>query len=72
MEQQEEMSIRMASIIKIRNNVYYIVVGCLKSGFKVDFVLNNCNLLKRLIDDFLRDDINDYIYQHLILCLQSL
>jgi hypothetical protein len=59
----------MASIVKIRNNVYYIAVGCFKAGFKIDFILGNCNLLKRLIDDFLRDDINDYIYQHLILCL---
>lgn len=39
LEQQEEISIRMASVVKIRNNIYYIAVGCFKSSFKIDFLL---------------------------------
>lgn len=33
LEQQEDMSIKMASIVKIRNNVYYTAVGCFKARF---------------------------------------
>lgn len=51
LEQQEEMSIRMASIVKIRNNIYYTLVGCFKANFKIEFLLQNCNLVKRLMDD---------------------
>ena len=65
------MSIRMASIVKIRNNIYYTVVGCFKANFKIEFLLQNCNLVKRLMDDLQRDNLNDYLFQHLILCLQS-
>ena len=45
------MSIRMASIVKIRNNIYYTVVGCFKANFKIEFLLQSCNLVKRLMDD---------------------
>lgn len=62
----------MASIVKVRNNLYYTIVGCFKSAFSVDFLINDCNLLKRLVEDLKRDDLNDYIFQHLIMCLQSL
>lgn len=32
----------MAPIVKIRNNIYYIVVGCFKAGFSIEFILKNC------------------------------
>lgn len=32
----------MASVVKIRNNIYYIVVGCFKSNFEVDYILKDC------------------------------
>ena len=35
-------------------------------------MLDECHLLKRLVDDLQRDKVNDYIFQHLIMCLQSL
>jgi hypothetical protein len=62
----------MASIVKIRNNLYYTIVGCFKSGFSLEFLLNDCALLSRLVGDLQRDNLNDYIFQHLIMCLQSL
>ena len=52
----------MASIVKVRNNLYYTIVGCFKSAFSVDFLINDCNLLKRLVEDLKRDDLNDYIF----------
>lgn len=62
----------MASIVKIRNNIYYTVVGCFKSRFSIEFLQNDCKLLTRLVADLQRDNLNDYIFQHLIMCLQSL
>jgi len=62
LEQKEDHSIKMASIVKVRNNLYYTIVGCFKSAFSVDFLINDCNLLKRLVEDLKRDDLNDYIF----------
>ena len=72
LEGKEDRSIKMASIVKIRNNLYYTIVGCFKSAFSIDFLLNDCSLLTRLVGDLQRDNLNDYIFQHLIMCLQSL
>ena len=45
LEDKEDRSIKMASIVKVRNNLYYTVVGCFKSGFQIDFLLAECRLL---------------------------
>lgn len=42
MEGKEDRSIKMAPIVKIRNNLYYTVVGCFKAGFSLEFLLNDC------------------------------
>jgi len=42
LESKEDKSIKMAPIVKIRNNIYYIVVGCFKAGFSIEFILKNC------------------------------
>ena len=62
MEGKEDRSIKMAPIVKIRNNLYYAVVGCFKSSFSIDFLLNECDLLKSLVSDLQRDNLNDYIF----------
>ena len=62
LEQQEDMSIKMASVVKIRNNVYYMAVGCFKARFQVDFMVDECGLLDRMMSDLERDSINDYIF----------
>lgn len=69
LEGKEDRSIKMAPIVKIRNNLYYTVVGCFKAGFSLDFILTECQLLKRLVSDLQLDSLNDYIFQHLIMCL---
>ena len=33
LEDKEDRSIKMAPIVKVRNNLYYTIVGCFKSGF---------------------------------------
>ena len=66
------MSIRMAPIVKIRNNIYFIAVGCFKALYEIDFMLDTCDLLQRLIEDLQKDNINDYLFQHLILMIQAL
>jgi hypothetical protein len=38
-ETKEDRSIKMAAVVKIRNNLYYIIVGCFKAGFSIDFLL---------------------------------
>ena len=35
LEGKEDRSIKMASIVKIRNNIYYTIVGCFKSSFSI-------------------------------------
>lgn len=62
LEGKEDRSIKMAPIVKIRNNIYYTVVGCFKSGFSIEFILKNCSLLKRLVGDLQKDKLNDYIF----------
>jgi hypothetical protein len=62
LEGKEDRSIKMASIVKIRNNIYYTIVGCFKSSFSIEFLLQNCNLLQRLVGDLQRDSLNDYIF----------
>lgn len=72
LENQEDMSIRMAPIVKIRNNIYFTAVGCFKALFEIDFFLDTCDILTRLIDDLQKDSINDYLFQHLVLMIQAL
>ena len=71
-ESKEDRSIKMAAVVKLRNNLYYTIVGCFKAGFSIPFILKECNLLARLVQDLQRDALNDYLFQHLIMCLQSL
>jgi len=69
LEQQEDMAVRMAPIVKIRNNVLYTAVGCFKARFMTDYLIEECALLERLVSDLERDSINDYLFQHLILLM---
>jgi hypothetical protein len=39
LEQQEDMAVRMAPIVKIRNSVLYTAVGCFKAKFMTDYLL---------------------------------
>lgn len=66
------MAVRMAPIVKIRNNVLYTAVGCFKARFMTEYLIEECALLDRLVSDLERDSINDYLFQHLILLMQSL
>lgn len=72
LESQNDLSIKMFPEVKIRNHLYYTVVGCLKAQFQVDFLLRECDLINCLVNDLQRDDLNDYLFQHIILCMQAL
>ena len=72
LEKQEDMSIRMAPVVRIRNCALYIALGCFRSRFCTEFLIDECGLIERLISDLERDSINDYLFQHLMLLLQSL
>jgi len=39
LEGKEDRSIKMAPVVKIRNNIYYTIVGCFKSAFSIQFLL---------------------------------
>lgn len=41
LEGKEDRSIKMAPIVKIRNSLYYTIVGCFKSAFSIEFLLND-------------------------------
>ena len=38
-ESKEDRSIKMSAIVKLRNNLYYIIVGCFKVGFSIPYIL---------------------------------
>ena len=61
-EEEETISVKMAALCKVRNHCYFTAAGFFKCNFKVEYLLNQCRILDRLIKDLFRDDINDYIF----------
>jgi hypothetical protein len=71
-ETHNDLSVKMAPACKIRSHSYYTVAACIKNKFEVDYFFSeHCQVLSRLIADFKNDSHNDYIYQPLLQCLQS-
>ena len=72
LEQKEDLSFVMHPLCKIRTHCYFTAAACISNGFEVDFLLNECEILARLLADLRQDSINDYIFQYLILFMQAL
>ena len=66
LDSQNDLSIKMASKCKIRNHTLSTAAACLKLNFGIDNLVNDCQLIIRVLQDFKMDSLNDYIYQSLI------
>ena len=72
LEEKEDKSFVMAPICKLRNHCYTIVASAFRSSFSQEFLLGQCNVLHRIIEDLKRNEMNDFIFQNLIDVLRSL
>ena len=62
LEDKEDMSFIMAPLCKLRNHCYTIAASCFKSCFSQQFLLNDCNLLYRIVEDLKMNNLNDFIF----------
>ena len=62
----------MAPVCKLRNHCYTIIASAFRSSFSQQFLLEQCHILSRLIEDLKKNDQNDFIFQNLIDVLRSL
>ena len=72
LEEKEDKSFVMAPLCKLRNHCYVIVASCFRSSFSQQFLLEQCHILTRIIEDLKNDTMNDFIFQNLIEVLRSL
>ena len=61
----------MAASCKIRSHVLFTAASCLKHGFEINYLVRDCQLMTRVMADFSKDHLNDYIYIALLKVLQS-
>jgi len=59
-------------IVQIRNNTYFIISRCIKGGMSNVFLKEECNFSYRLMKDLTQHDENQYIFENLMLSLNSL
>ena len=62
LEEKEDKSFVMAPLCKLRSHCYLIASYCMRSNFSADFLVGNCGLLRRLLDDLRHDKLNDFIF----------
>ena len=62
----------MAPLCKLRNHCYAIAASCIRSCFSQKFLITECNLLQRVMEDLKKDSSNDFIFQSLIDVLRAL
>ena len=72
LEEKEDKSFLMAPICKLRNHCYTIVASSFRNNFSQEFLLVQCSVLSRIIEDLKKNDLNDFIFQNLIDVLRSL
>lgn len=72
LEEKEDKSFLMAPICKLRNHCYTITASSFRSCFSQEFLLTQCNVLTRLVDDLKKNDLNDFIFQNLIDVLRAM
>jgi hypothetical protein len=58
--------------IMIRNNIYYIISRCLKAGMDKREVEKECKLTQRLIADLTKCKDNYFMFDNLMVTLESL
>lgn len=62
----------MAPLCKLRNHCYSIAASCMLNNFNQTFMLSQCKLLKRIIEDLKMDERNDFIFQSLLDILRTI
>lgn len=72
LEEKEDKSFVMAPLCKLRNHCYSIAASCIRSSFSQDFLVKECQILRRTIDDLKRNKMNDFIFQNLMTLFRSL
>ena len=72
LEEKEDKSFVMAPLCKLRNHCYIIAASAFRSSFSQAFLLQQCNILHRIVEDLKKNDLNDFIFQNLIDTLRAL
>jgi hypothetical protein len=72
LEEKEDKSFVMAPLCKLRNHCYSIASACVRNNFSQVFLLKNCGILERIIDDLKKEKLNDFIFIQLLEMLRSL
>lgn len=72
LEEKEDKSFVMAPLCKLRNYCYSVAASCFRSSFNQEFLVRDCQVLQRTLEDLQRDSMNDFIFQNLMTLLKSL
>ena len=72
LEEREDKCFTMAPLCKLRNHCYSIATSFIRNGFNQQFLFEECKLLKRVIDDLMMDEKNDYIFQSLLEIIRAI
>ena len=62
LEEKEDKSFLMAPLCKLRNYCYTIAASSFRSNFSQPFLLMQCNILSRIIEDLKKNELNDFIF----------
>ena len=57
---------------KIRNCTYFIIGRAIKFGLSTKFIINNCQLIAKLIKDLSLINQNQFLFQNLLLVAENL
>ena len=71
LEATQSFNLQMAPMCKIRSNCYHLFKMCFKFRFQPDYWIDRCHIFECVIADLQRDEINDFLFHNLTLCLVS-
>lgn len=69
---QYEQQFKLTRKGKIRNSIYYITARAIKFGIDAKYLLEECKLIERIIDDLKHQDENQFMFQNILLIIQNL
>lgn len=63
---------KVSTLGKIRKNGYYLVGRSIKFGLDIDFLMQDCQLSDRIINDLCEVDDNSFMFQNILFTLNNL
>ena len=69
---QYEKQFKLTRQGKIRNSIYYIIARAIRFGIDTKYLLEDCSLIERIIDDLACHEENHFMFQNILLIIQNL